>query len=164
MRLLKKTERVMFHIEKYSGVLIILAGIYLNFQIVQFKSSDLYLVGAVFVFFATLALYTIFIKKSLINKVNIIMFLTFIVISYGLFLNCKNAIYREHVSYLLDGSGFMILNEKGINLPTNPYQCDSEKSVCRVCNQCSTLFSISVILGSLAFGLSTREIGKRKVK
>lgn len=161
MFLLRKTTKTMASVEKYSGLLIIFAGIYLNFQIMEFKNTDLYIVSAFFAIFTLVGFYFVFIKNKLINLPNILMFISLIILSVAMFSNCKNKIYQSHLDNLLAGRGFQLENTAFVK---DGYSCSGEIANCEVCKRCAILFSTSVFLGSLGFVLSYRVGKKPKVK
>lgn len=160
MALLKKSRSIMTVIEKYSGILIILAGIYLNFQIIAFEKIDLYFVLAFMLVLVAFAIYIVFIKHKLISIANILMFASMFIIVYIMFFNCKSSIYNNHLNELLSGKGFRTLNYNN----QEDYQCSHLDTDCEVCRECANLFSVSVVLGSIGFIFSYNEKKRRKIK
>ncbi len=143
----KKGSKAFYLIEKFSGVIIVLSGIYLNFQLLDIKSLDIAISSMIFLFIIIFSAYLVFIKQRRINLANILMFLSFLILWGTFSFNCYNeAMHRQTLN--------------SIRLDINQYSCVRDNGNCKECMRCAKLFSLSAILGSIGFVISLRSKNK----
>jgi len=153
MQMMKKTTPLMGKIEKFSGLLLIATGIYLNFEMLNIRSLD---IAIATIFFSTLILfaaYTVFIKNKLINIPNILMFISFGIFSYIFFNHCYGEIKHNPDT---------LKPIPGITTTYQISQCGAETGECEVCNRCATLFTTAALIGSVGYLLADSKYFNKK--
>jgi cytochrome c biogenesis protein CcdA len=155
--LLKKSAGIMQKIEKYSGLLLIISGVYLNFQMMKIRFVDLTVVG---VFFGAMFLFLVFglWKSKRLFSFGGISFLISIFLLFTLVLtNCRHNMYETA------GGVGTNRNTAVADLETE-MQCSADKGLdCPVCKRCAVLFSFAALSGAGGYLLAERPL-KLKIK
>jgi len=148
MQMMKKTTPFMGKIEKYSGVLLIGTGIYLNFEILNIRTLDITIATIFFSILILFAAYTIFIKNKLINIPNILMFISFGILSYIFFNHCYGKTTHNPDT---------LKPIPGVTSSYQMSQCGAKTGECEVCNRCATLFTVAAFIGSAGYLLASSK-------
>ncbi len=142
----KKGGKAFYFVEKFSGIIIIVSGLYLNFQLLDMKSLDIILASGIFLLIILSAGFFVFIKERRINLANILMFVSIIVLWGAFTFNCYNeARHKQAIESI----------NKTFQL--NQYSCGAENQECSQCKRCATLFSIAAILGATGYVISKKR-------
>lgn len=132
----KKGSRGLAFIERFSGLIIIGAGIYLNFQMLDIRDMDILVAGILFgLVILGLAYYVLFVKQK-ITISNLLIIFSITLMWFAFTYNCYNK--TAHTQRITNNSSSEALI------------CDLEKS-CEACNRCAILFSVAAIIGSTGY-------------
>ncbi len=144
MELLGKSANLMSKIEKYSGLLLVLSGIYLNFQMMKIEIIDLTIVT---LFFAlTFILVVVALRRSgrLLTLGGMSFIVSLLILLTVVVTNCRHNMYGE-VAEDIDSEDEM--------------HCSTKQGFeCEVCKRCAVLFTVSAFTGVGGFLLVEKPI------
>lgn len=148
---MKKASRSLVVIEKLSGVIIIVSGIYLNFQVLQLRSLDIVISGLIFAVLILLATYySIFIRQHV--KISNVLIFTSVLLLWGIFtFNCYN-----ETSHTKD-----VENEIH---SSDTATCIAGEEKCEACTRCAVLYSLSASIGATGYVIANKKTDKTLIK
>lgn len=131
MQLLKKSAGFMSDFEKFSGILLVASGVYLNFQVMRLKIVDLTFIAVFFLLMVVLVILGLKKSKRLFSLGGLSFVISLIVLLSIVITNCRFNMYDFDVIEDSDGQ-----------------HCDAGRNLdCPVCRRCAVLFSVSAFTG-----------------
>lgn len=138
--ILKKTSVLFSQIERLSGLILIGAGVYMNFQILEVRNLEVILSSLFLILTILLALYYIIRSEKSLSISRILMLLSVGVVWLIFTFSC----YDKDSHLQGDASDI------------GSYQCTQEEN-CEKCNECATRFSAAAAIGGFGFVLAVAE-------
>jgi cytochrome c biogenesis protein CcdA len=143
MNILSKSSEFMATIEKYSGILLVLSGIYLNFQMMRFKTFDLIIVTVFFVLMMAAVTFALYKSDKLFSFGGISFVTSLLVLLTLVITNCKNNIFEN--GFNKDQN---VRHGQEYEQHQGEMQCAADKGLdCEICKRCAVLFSVSALSG-----------------
>jgi hypothetical protein len=131
IQLLNKSAGFMSDFEKFSGILLVASGVYLNFQVMRLKVVDLTFIAVFFLLMIVLVILGLRKSKRLFSLGGISFVISLIVLLSIVITNCRFNMYDLEVITESDSQ-----------------HCDADRSLdCPVCRRCAILFTISALAG-----------------
>jgi cytochrome c biogenesis protein CcdA len=145
MELLGKSASLMSKIEKYSGLLLIFSGIYLNFQMMKIEIIDLTVVTVFFVLMFSFIVVALRKSERLLTLGGISFIVSLLILLFVVVTNCRHNMYGEITEGVAEVEEMHCSTKQGVE--------------CEVCKRCAVLFTVSAFSGVCGFLLVERPIG-----
>lgn len=142
---MKRSGKAFSLIEKLSGIIIIVSGVYLNFQILDIRQMDIIIAGITFALVLLVSGYIVFVIQKKTTLSSVLMFLSIFILWIIFIFNC----YKETLP--INSSNQKVLAKEVVS-------CGLQEEPCEICKRCATLFSIAAILGGSGYLLSQSNI------